>query len=143
MSYPSVIGTEGRGELLSLQRRASALSQLNAPVLVTVVAMRMMQVPVHQIVDMVAVGDRLMPAGGTVLVGALYVRRAARRIGRVDADDMLIDVVAMHVVHMAVVQVVDVPVMADGSMAAAGAVLMGMVRMVLLIASGHGVLLLC
>jgi hypothetical protein len=138
MSYPSVIGTEGRGELLSLQRRASALSQLNAPVLVTVVAMRMMQVPVHQIVDMVAVGDRLMPAAGTVLVGTLYFRRAAGRIGRVDTDDMFIDVVAMHVVQMAVVQIVDVAVMADCGMAAAGAVLMGMVRMVLLIASGHG-----
>ena len=100
--------------------------------------MRMMQVTIHQVVDMVAVGDRLMPAAGTVLVGTLYVRRAAGRIGRVDTDDMFIDVVAMHVVQMAVVQIVDVAVMADCGMAAAGAVLMGMVRMVLLIASGHG-----
>jgi hypothetical protein len=111
---------------------------LNAPVVVAVIPVRMMQVTIHQVVDMVAVGDRLMPAAGTVLVGALYFRRAAGRIGRVDTDDMLIDVIAMHVVHMAVMQIVDVAVMADCGMAAAGAVLMGMVRMVLLIASGHG-----
>src|ERR1700682_2935758 len=118
------------------------LGQLNVPVVVAMIAVWMMQVAIHQVVDMVAMRDRFVPAAGAVLVGALYVRRAAGRIGRVDTDDMLVDVIAMHVVQMAVVQVVDVPVMADRDVTAAWAVLMGVVRMVLLRTSGHEYLLL-
>jgi hypothetical protein len=109
---------------------------------VAMIAVRMVQVSVHQIVDMVAVRDRLVSAAGAMLMGALYIRRAAGGIGRVDSDDMLVDVIAMHVVQMAVMQVVDVPVMADSDVTAAWAVLMGVVGMVLLVASGHGALLL-
>jgi hypothetical protein len=109
---------------------------------VAMIAVRMVQVPVHQIVDMVAVRDRLVSAAGAMLMGALYIRRAAGGIGRVDSDDMLVDVIAMHVVQMAVMQVVDVPFMADSDVTAAWAVLMGVVRMVLLVACGHGALLL-
>jgi hypothetical protein len=111
---------------------------LNAPVVVAVIAVRMMEVPVHQIVDMVAMGDRIVPAAGTVLVGALYLRSAAGRIGGIDTDDMLVHVIAVHVVHMAVMQIVNVAVMADRGVAAVRAVLMGVVQMVLLVASGHG-----
>jgi hypothetical protein len=102
------------------------------------IAVRMVQVPVHQIIDMVAVRDRLVPAAGAVLVGALCFGRAAGRIGRVYSDDMLVDVVAVHVVQVAVVQIVDVAIMADSDVTAIGAVLVGVVRMVMLAASGHG-----
>jgi hypothetical protein len=111
---------------------------LDAPVVVAVVAVGMVQVLVHQIVDMVAMRDRLVPAAGAVLVGTLHFRRAARRIGRVDADHVLVDVIAMHVVQMAVMQIVDVAVMADCQVTAIGAVLVGVVLMVMLAASGHG-----
>jgi hypothetical protein len=81
---------------------------------------------------MIAMRDRLVPAVGTVLVGALEFRRAVGRIGRVDTDDMLVDMIAMHMVHMAVMQIVDVPVVANRDVTAVRAVLMGMVQMVLL-----------
>src|SRR5258708_1573195 len=103
------------------------------------IGVRMMQVPVHQIVNVVAMRDRLVPATGAMLVGALYLRRAAGWIGGVDADGMLVDVIAMHVVQMAVMQIVDVAVMADRDVAAIRAVLMGVVRMGLLGASRHWV----
>jgi hypothetical protein len=119
------------------------LRQLNAPVVVAMIAMGMMQVPLHQIVDMVAMGDRLVPAVRAVRVSAPCFRRAAGRIGRVDSDDMLVNVIAMHVVHMAIMQIVDVALVADGGVPAIRAVLVSVIRMVLLVAIGHGVLLLC
>jgi hypothetical protein len=119
------------------------LRQLNAPVIVAMIAMGMMQMPVHQIVDVVAMRDRLVPTARAVLVGALYFRRAAGRIARVDADDMLIHVVAMHVMQMAVMQIVDVAVMAHRDVTAVRAVLMRVVGMVLLAASGHGLRSFC
>jgi hypothetical protein len=117
---------------------APLLGQLNAAVVVAMVAVGMMQVPVHQIIDMVAMGDRLVAAARGMLVSAPQVRRAAGRIGRVDCDDMLVDVIAVHVVQMAVMQIVHMAVMADCGVAAVRAVLMRVARMVLLVASGHG-----
>ena len=128
-----------RGCWGSIARLCSGhLGQLDAPVVVAVVAVGMVQVPVHQIVEMVAMRDRLVPAAGAVLMGTLHFRRAACRIGRIDADHVLVDVIAMHVMQMAVMQIVDVAFMAECQVTAVRAVLMGMVRMVLLIASRHG-----
>jgi hypothetical protein len=103
----------------------------------------MMQVPVHQIIDMVAMRDRLVAATGPVLMSASNFRCATCGIGRVDSDDMLVDVIAVHVVHMAVVQIVDVALVADGGVPAVRAVLVRVVRMVLLIAIGHGARSFC
>src|SRR5258707_152905 len=88
---------------------------------------------------MVAMRDRLVPAAGRVPVGALDFRRAVGRIGRVDTDDMLVDMIVMHVVQMAVMQIVDMPVVANRDVTAVWAMLMGMVRMVLLGTSRHGI----
>lgn len=80
----------------------------------------MMQVPVDEVVDMVAVRHRFVPA-----VWAVHVRRSVpfarvvwRAVGRVVATDrhlVLVDVVAMNVVEMTVVEVVHVTVVLDGS----------------------------
>ena len=59
---------------------------------------------------------------GTVVVG-----RAARGVGRADREGVLLDLAAVLVVQMAVVQVIDVPLVHDGRVAAVGTVLVGVV----------------
>ncbi len=115
-------------------RRAS--DQLHGPVVVAVIAVRVMQAAVHEVVHMVAMGDGLVPAVGAVLMGAMDLRRAVRGIGGTDRDHVLVDVAFVHVMEMAVVQIVHVAVMPDRGVAALRAMLMGMSGMVLL-AAGH------
>lgn len=100
----------------------------------------MVQVAVDQIVDVVSVGHGLMAATGAVdVIGgvgmARMARRAVDRVGGAGFDDMLVEVVAMGRVEMAVVQVIDVAGVADGGVAAALAVDVGMIAMDLV--SGH------
>jgi hypothetical protein len=81
--------------------------------------MGMVKVAVHQIVHVIAVGNRLVTTAFSVLVvcivGVTLVSgRAVRRIGRRELDRVLIDVVAMGVVHMPIVEVVRVSVVLNG-----------------------------
>ena len=54
---------------------------------------------------------------------AVVLRRALFGIARVHSQRMVVHMIPMHVMQMAVVQVICVPLMLDGSVAAAGAVL--------------------
>ena len=96
-------------------------------VVVAVVAVRVMEVPVDQVVDVVAVRHGLVPAAGAVGVGGVVsfagvTRRTVRRVGLVDLEAVLVDVVAVGMMQVAVVQVVDVPFVIDADVAALGAV---------------------
>jgi hypothetical protein len=104
-------------------------------VIVAVIAVRMMQPAVHEIVDVIAVRNGLVPAIWAVLVRAVGFRRTPHGIRRTDLDGMLIDVILMHVMKVAVVKIVHMAVMPDGGMPAIRAVLMRMVWMVLFGAS--------
>lgn len=64
--------------------------------IVTMIAMGMMQVALDEIIDMVAVGHRLVPAIGAMYVrglvtAAIVVGRAALRVLRTDFQDMLLN----------------------------------------------------
>src|SRR4051794_480601 len=101
---------------------------LDAAVVVAVVAVGAVQVAVHQVVGVVAVRDRLVAAAGAVAVGRVVGAAgvgggAGRRVGRVDGQHVLLDPGAGGVVQVAVVQVIDVAVVADGGVPAAGPVL--------------------
>ncbi|MFT4036025.1 MAG: hypothetical protein QM679_10680 [Patulibacter sp.] len=83
--------------------------------IVAMIAVRMMQVPVDEIVGVISVWHSVVAAARAVLVGDLVAaarmfRRADIRVLGVDGNDMLVDVVAMRVVQVSVVQVVDVAV---------------------------------
>jgi hypothetical protein len=111
-------------------------------VIVAVTGMRVVEVTIHQIVDMVAVGHDLMATVTAMhmaglMPGAAVVWRALVRVGRRNLDHMFIHVVTMRVVEMAVVQMVHMAGMTHGDMAAARAVLMRMIGVVGLGASGH------
>jgi hypothetical protein len=111
---------------------------LQSAVIVTVVAVHVMQVSVDEIIDVVAMGHRLVSASGAVGVSALRIGRAARGVSGADSNHMLVDVISVHVMQMTVVQIIDMPVMPDGGMSAVRAMLMGVVGMMLLVTFGHG-----
>lgn len=106
------------------------------------VAMRMVQVTVDQVVDMIAVRHRLVAAAWTVLVAfwmarAIVVRRAAIGIGRTHGDDVLIEVVLVRMMKMAVVEIVDVAIVPYRRVTALRAVLVRVVAMDFMIAHGY------
>jgi hypothetical protein len=91
------------------------------------------QVTVHPVVEVVAVRHPLVaaraPVHVTLLVAAARVAgRAPRGILARDADRVLVDVIAVLVVHVTVVQVIRVVLVGDGSVPAAGPVVMCVVR---------------
>jgi len=101
-------------------------------VVVAVVAVRVMEVTSHEIVDMVAVGHGLVaatrPVNVTLVVsGALMMGCAAIGVGCRYFDYVFIDVTFVHVMQMPIVQVVDVAGVLDRGVPAIGPMNMGMV----------------
>lgn len=109
-----------------LQRSRGRLGHyFDGAVVVAMVLMRPVQAPVDQIVDVIPVRHRLVPATGLMLVpAAVGVLDAAVGIGLVEGDDVIVDMVLVGVMEVSVVQVVDVAIVAHGGVAAAGSVLM-------------------
>jgi hypothetical protein len=102
-------------------------------VVVTVVAVGMVQVPVNEVVDVIAMRDGVVAASGPVRVsGLVLLRRLGRcasvRVLVVDGDPMFIHVVLVRMMKMSVMEVVDVPVMAHSGVTARGAVLVIVIR---------------
>src|SRR5260370_23198156 len=96
---------------------------------VAMVAVRVMQMAGHEIVDVTAVRHRFVAAGRAVDVvlgmgAAGVLRRAAGRVAPADGQLVLLDLAPRGVMQMAVVDVIDMAIVLDGSVAAAGPVLM-------------------
>lgn len=90
-------------------------------------AVRMMEPALHEVIRVIAVRDGFVTAARTVDV--FCVMRAASRltaigIGGVHRQRVLVVMTLVRVVQVAVVQVIDVPVVLDRRVAAAGPVLM-------------------
>ena len=86
----------------------------------------------HEVIDMFVVRHRFMAAIGAVNVSGLVTRcrrGAAVRISGADFDNVLIDVIAVRVMQMSVVQVIDMSVVVHSRVTAAGAVMMIVMRM--------------
>lgn len=100
--------------------------------IVAVIAVRMVQVAVHQVIDMIAVRNCLVAAAGAVpvaffVMAAVMTRRATGRVRAADCQGMLLDAAGSHVVQMPVVQVIDVAFVPDRRVTAARAVLMSVI----------------
>jgi hypothetical protein len=105
-----------------------SLRELHRTVVVAVITVRMVQVPVHQVIGVIAVRDGFVAAPRSVLVllvvgPARVLRRAIRRVPVVHLEAVLIHVPLMHVVQVAVVEVVRMPVVHHRGMAALRTVL--------------------
>jgi hypothetical protein len=93
------------------------------------VAMRMMQAAVDQIVDVVAVRYRLVATARSMamcrlMTASAMLNAAAVGIGSAHFDDVLLDLTLVGVIQVPVIEVVDMSMVANGDVTAAGAVLM-------------------
>jgi hypothetical protein len=109
---------------------------------IAVIAMWMMQVAVHQIVDVIAMRNRFVSATRAVHViwrvaAAVMGGRASVRVFCAYLKSVLVDMIAMRMVQMAIMQVVDVVAMPDGRVPAARAVLVVVMGMMGFIAGAH------
>ena len=101
------------------------------------VAVGVVKVTADQVVDVLAVRDRLVAALRSVLVsglvfGAVVARRAVSGVGFADREGVALDATLLVVVmELAVVEVIDVIVVADSGVAATRTVL------VLVYVGGH------
>ena len=95
-------------------------------VVVAMIPMRMMQVPIHQVVDVIAVRYRGMAAARAMrVVGVVtfaVVGNAAVGVCARDLDDVLVVVVLMGAMQMPVMQVAHMVPVLDGDVAAVRAV---------------------
>lgn len=99
------------------------------------VSVRMMQMPIDEIVDVIAVRHRVVPASRPVHVPRLVpattvLRRAAVGIALRHLDHVLVDVILVRVMQMTVVQIVDVIAVPHGGVSAAGPVLVRVIGVV-------------
>ena len=95
---------------------------------------RMVKMTSDEVVDVIAMGHGLVAAAGAMDVGAVVgaALMAGRAVGRIrpgESDYMLIDMAIVEMMQMAIVQIVYVVIVLDGSMTTTGFVLMVVTRM--------------
>ena len=127
-----------------MRRRLSGKSGRDSyrSLIIAMVAMRIVEMPVDQVIDMLSMRDCFMAA-----VRAMHVlpsvslapvgRRAAFRIVPRDGEYVLIDMVIMRVMQVSVMQVTNVIIVHDARMAALRAVRMGMIFMLRQVTIAH------
>jgi len=97
--------------------------------------MRVVQMPIHEIVDMAVMRHRLVSAAGTMdmarfMTGTAMIRRAGVWVRLRHLDHMLVHMVAMRMVQMTIMQIVDMVAVPQCGVAAAGAMRVAMVGVV-------------
>lgn len=107
------------------------------------IAVRMMQVAVDQVVDVIAMRYRFVPASWAVdvpwfMAAAVVSRRTLVRIFGADLKPMLVYVTGMGMVQMPIMQIIDVIAVPDSGMATVRSVLMLVVRVVWFVTGAHG-----
>ena len=110
---------------------------------VAVITVRMVQVPVNQVIHMVTMGYSRVAATRSVhmvgcMTSALVLWRAGVGVRRGDTAHMFIDVVPVRMVQVAVMQIVNVAFMLNSDVPAIGSVLVVVIGVVSLVARGHG-----
>jgi hypothetical protein len=108
------------GNLLSL------LHDFHGAMVIAMVTVWMMQMPVDKVINMITVRHGFMSASRTMHVTWLVTRcpmGASIRVLRTDFDLVLVDVVAVRMVQVPIVQVIHVVTVLDRSVAASWAVL--------------------
>jgi len=95
------------------RERAPASRRRQGAVVVAVLGVHVMKVTVDEVVDVVAVRNRLVATCRSMHVRcgvapAVVIGRAVRRVRGVDKDRAFIDVIVVHVMEMAIVEIVDV-----------------------------------
>jgi hypothetical protein len=123
--------------------RLGLLNDIDRAMIVAVALVVVMQSTINEIVNVVAVRDGFVSARRSVDVagGMAFVRRSALLgVGSRHSDLVLIDVIAVHVMQMSIVDIVNMPVMLDGGVAAILAVLVLVILVFVAFFHGHALL---
>jgi hypothetical protein len=105
---------------------------------IAMITVRVVQPSIDQVVDMIAMRYRLMPTAGAVnMVRAAGFGRALVGVRGVYRELMLVHVVAVHMMHVAVMEIIHMPVVPHRGVTAFRAVLVGVIRMMGLGTGSH------
>ena len=106
--------------------------------------MHMVEMTIHEVVRMIAVGNRFMPATRAVPVSAHMAAgvsgSAFHRIVSIHFQLVFVHMIAMHIVHVAIVKETLMPIVHEGGVAALISMLM---RVSLMNFMTHVLVLLC
>ena len=99
--------------------------------IIAVIAVNVMQMTRNQVVDMIAVGNRLVSATYAMLVALLMaianvIGSTTCRVGTGGLDHVFINMAFMQEMQVSVVQVIDVAVVLHSDMSAVGTMLVSM-----------------
>ena len=111
--------------------------------IVAMVAMRMVQPSVYQVIDVVSMRYGFVPATWAVLVRALRLRGAVHGVSRAYGQGMFVYMIAMRMVEVPVMQIVDMPLMTNRRVSAIGTMSVSMIGMLLLGTGVHRVSSFC
>jgi hypothetical protein len=111
-------------------------------VIITVVAVGMVQVTVDEIIHMVAMRDRFVTAArsmnvSSIMSGAAMVGRATIRIIVAHFNAMFVYMIGVRMVKMAIMEIIHMAAVPDGNVTASGSMRVGVVGVMRKIASGH------
>lgn len=107
---------------------------------VTVIAMRVMQMAVDEIIDVIAVRHRFVAAPGSVNVAWLVACAVGSTLIRIlcaHLEPVFVHVISMGMVQVTIVQIVDVIAVLNRSVSAVRTVLMVMMGMMRFVAGAH------
>jgi hypothetical protein len=125
----------------AFQHRATARSrEVNRAVVVAVIAVRMVQVAVDEIVDVIPMRHRFMAAPRSVNVARLVAataRRALVRIFGAHFELVLVYVIGVRMMQMTVMQIINVIVVLDRSMSTVRAMLVVVLSVMWFVAGAH------
>ena len=111
---------------------------------VTMIAMGVVQLSIHQVVGVVPMRDSFVTASWAVPVARVVaahasVLRAFIGVGSAHLEHMLVDVIFVRVMQVPVVKIINMAIVPNSGVTAPGAVHMGMVGMSGMIFGTHGV----
>jgi hypothetical protein len=88
-------------------------AQFYRPVVIAMAIMWVMQPSVHEVIDVITVRHLFVSAARTMRVRAPGLGRAPRGVGIANLDNMFVDMIFMHVMHLTIVHIIDMAVMAQ------------------------------
>src|SRR5579864_4996431 len=118
------------------------LGKFDRTVVVAMIPVRVMQVTVDKIINVIPMWHRFVTAPGAmdvsrIVAAAVVARRSLVRISRADLEPVLVYVIVMRMVQMPIMQIIDVIAVPDSGMATVRAMLMVVMGMVGFVATAH------
>jgi hypothetical protein len=104
---------------------------------VAMVAMGMVQPAIHKVIDVIPVGHAFVSAGWAMRVRTARLGSTLHGISGINFDDVLVNMILMHMMKMTIMEIIDVVLMAYCCMSTIRTVSVIMVRVLFLATSGH------